>query len=82
MAVLFEAVVETIDATYRAIYVSTEEVGITQDGMNGFIDRVRLEGECEPTNEGLVHTLIVWVYEMRRGLEIQKATLGRRGSVH
>lgn len=73
-----EAVVETNDLTYLAVYISPNTVGIVEDGKEGLVDQVTLTAQQQPTAENLAHTLIVWIYEMRRGLDIRTVVVNRR----
>lgn len=75
MAVRQEAVVETNETTYRAVYLSPGVVGISEDGKEGLQDQIRLDdSELSPSDQ-LAHVLVVWIYEMRRGLDIRTVTL-------
>lgn len=67
----FHAVVETTDGTYRAMFIDPSNIQIIEDGEEGLTDLISLDEPVQPTKENLVHMLVVWVYEMRRGLEIK-----------
>lgn len=73
-----EAVAETNDLTYRAVYITSNIVGIVEDGKEGLIDQVTLTTDQRPTSDNLATTLVVWIYEMRRGLDIRTVVVNHR----
>lgn len=75
MSVHYRATVETNDGVYRAIFINSRLIEITEDGEEGLTDFVDLDEDIEETSDNLIHILLVWVYEMRRGLDITKATV-------
>ena len=80
MTSVYEAVVVTTDATYRASAVTPMAVAVTQDGVDGVIDYITLD-EINASNawpENLPVLLTWWTFEHQRGYEIISATLSRR----
>lgn len=75
MTTKFEAIVETNDGEFRASYISENVIGIRENGRSELIDYVVLDGNEVATNEYLIHNLIIWIYEMRRGLDIKIAKI-------
>jgi len=80
MASIYEAVVVTSDATYRATAVGPLAVAITEDGVEGVTDLIQLDetNAANASPENLPVLLTWWVYEYRRGYEVISATLSRR----
>lgn len=80
MADIYEGVVVTSDATYRATAVTPLAVAVTQDGVDGVLDYITLD-ETNASNaapENLPALLKWWTFEHQRGYEIISATLSRR----
>jgi hypothetical protein len=74
---LYEAVAETTDGTYRAYLFNKSEICILEDAIPGIADRIDisdLDGHFKSA-EGLVQTLIYWLHEYRRGIEVLEARL-------
>ena len=77
---IYEAVVRTIDSTFRAAAVAPMVVAITEDGVDGVIDYIHLDEEnaTNASPENLPVLLTWWVFEHARGYEVISATLSRR----
>lgn len=82
MAETYEAIVQTDDGgTMRAFQVSPGTICITEDGVDGIIEHIELPPSYQRIEEPsqLMPTLIAYVFEMKRGLNITSAKLRRRG---
>lgn len=76
----YEAVVNTTDGNFRAVYGSSNVVYIIEEGVPGYADVLNflLTGADVGRSEQLLPILRAWVYEMRRGLEILEERLQLR----
>ena len=77
MANMYVAVVKTTGATYRASAPTPNAIAVTEDGVDGVIDYIRLTDDqvAAAAPENLTTTLTWWVYEFARGMDIISATL-------
>ena len=80
MNYIYEAVVVTNDGTFRAYPVSPTLICVTEDGVEGLFDTIELgDGNTlASAPENLTTTLLVYLYEMVRGLDVISATLSNR----
>ena len=76
----YEAVVVTSDGTYRAFPVAPNLICVVEDGREGLLDTIELdEGiALAAAPENLTQTLLFYLFEMVRGVDIITATLRSR----
>jgi hypothetical protein len=77
---LYEAVVVTSDGTYRAYPLTPTLICVLEDGKDGILDTIELPEDCALASapDNLTQTLLFYLFEMVRGLDIITATLRRR----
>jgi hypothetical protein len=82
MNTIYEAAVLTTGGTFRAYNITEQIICVTEDGTDGVIDFIHKDGTdgTIAAPETLVPTLVGWLWEMRRGLDIITATLTSRNN--
>ena len=80
MEYLYEAVVVTSDGTYRAYPLTPTLICVIEDGKEGILDTIELPDDLALASapDNLTQTLLFYLFEMVRGLDIITATLRRR----
>lgn len=76
----FEAIITTSEATYRACAITPDAIAVTEDGVDGICDYIKLDSQqgSSASPEYLTVALRWWIYEHVRGIEILDTRLGRR----